>query len=76
MGFETEQELPYDYMLVDSDNLETIQNFNLPKAEKKYFVTSFDLYSLKKGLEILRRNKRTNNINKNTILKRHVGGRR
>ena len=76
LGFEIEQELPYDYMLVDSDNVETIQNFNLPKAEKKYFVTSFDLYSLKKGLEILRRNKRTNNINKNTILKRHVGGRR
>ena len=32
---------------------ERIRQFNLFDADKNYFVTSFDMYSLKKGLEIL-----------------------
>lgn len=45
--------LPYDIILVDADTTERIEKFELDKAEINYFVTSFDVYSLKKGLEIL-----------------------
>ena len=46
-------ELPYDMALLDIDNYESILEFNINNEEKNYFVTGFDLYSLKKGLEIL-----------------------
>ena len=46
-------ESQYDILLVDADTAEKIKGFDLDKAEKKYFVTSFDMYSLKKGIEIL-----------------------
>ena len=52
LGLATEN-LPYDILLVDADDYSKIKEFKLEKAEKNYFVTSFDLYSLKKGLEIL-----------------------
>lgn len=47
------QELEYDYVMFDVDDIEGFQKFRLQEAEKNYFVTSFDNYSLKKGLEIL-----------------------
>ena len=50
----TDQELPYDIALIDTDTEERIEIFDLYGAEKNYFVTSFDLFSLKKGLEVLR----------------------
>ena len=43
----------YDIMLIDTDNNKGFEEFNLEDAEKNYFVTSFDIYSLKKGLEAL-----------------------
>ncbi len=49
-----QKELEYDIALVDVDSIENFRKFNIKNAEKKYFVTSFDLYSLKKGLEILK----------------------
>lgn len=52
LGLEDE-ELPYDIILVDADTIEKIEEFNLLEADKNYFVTAFDLYSLKKGMEIL-----------------------
>ena len=48
----TMNEVPYDILLVDCDSIERIQKFQLEKASKNYFITSFDLYSLKRGLEI------------------------
>ena len=53
LGYSEDEDLPYDIILVDADTQEGIENFELMKAEKNYFVTAFDLYSLKKGLEIL-----------------------
>lgn len=52
LGLE-EEELPYDIILVDADTIEKIEGFDLLEADKNYFVTAFDLYSLKKGMEIL-----------------------
>jgi len=53
LGVSQEQEMEYDVILVDTDNIEGFNNFELKTAQKNYFVTSFDNYSLKKGLEIL-----------------------
>ena len=46
-------DLTYDIILVDCDTEERIEEFQLENAEKNYFVTSFDIYSLKRGIEIL-----------------------
>lgn len=43
----------YDYILIDIDNPSLVEGFELYKSEKNYFVTSSDLYCLKKGLEVL-----------------------
>lgn len=45
-------DLPYDFLLVDADNEERINEFQLEVADKNYFVTSFDIYSMKKGIEL------------------------
>lgn len=43
----------YGYILIDIDNPDMISIFDLNTSESNYFVTAFDLYSLKKGVEIL-----------------------
>lgn len=45
----------YDYMLIDIDNPNLLTSFDVYNANKNYFVTSFDLYALKKGVEVLKR---------------------
>ena len=52
LGIPHEKQLDYEYILIDVDNTEGIQTFKLNEAEKNYFVTSFDIYSLKKGIEV------------------------
>ena len=49
----TTRELSYDIALIDIDNVEKIEKFHMENANINYFVTSFDVYSLKKGLEII-----------------------
>ena len=46
--------LNYDYILIDTDNIQTVNSFLLPRLEKNFFVTSYDEYELQKGLEIFR----------------------
>jgi hypothetical protein len=58
------KELPYDVVLIDADTVEKIESFELEKSERNYFVTSFDVYSLKKGLEILAKLKNPLNLTK------------
>jgi hypothetical protein len=53
LGIPEEKELPYDYVLIDIDNADALESFEINEKTKNYFVTAFDLYSLKKGLEIL-----------------------
>ena len=53
LGQDDKEELEYDIALIDIDSSNVLDNFNMKDAEKNYFVTSFDLFSLKKGLEIL-----------------------
>lgn len=44
-------ELDYDIALIDVDTPEEVKNFELEKFEQIYFVTSFDMYSIKRGVE-------------------------
>lgn len=53
LGMPEEKELEYDIALIDIDASKVFENYGMKDAETNYFVTSFDLFSLKKGLEIL-----------------------
>lgn len=55
IGFTENQKMKYDYALVNVDNQENFDNFNNTDTLKNYFVTSFDLYSIKKGLETIKK---------------------
>ena len=45
----------YDYALIDIDRSGALLDFEMLNSFKNYFVTSFDLYSIKKGLEVLKK---------------------
>ena len=47
------ENLNYDYMLIDIDDEKSIEDFGIEETGKNYFVTRFDIYSLRRGLEIL-----------------------
>ena len=46
-------QLQYDMILIDIDTHEDFIGFDMENADKNYFVTGFDNYSLKKGLEAI-----------------------
>ena len=50
LGLPEHAVLNYDYIFIDSDSLEGINSFNIKTVDKKYFVSGFDAYSLKRGL--------------------------
>lgn len=52
LGIE-DKPLDYDIALLDVDSPEIAKKFDIEKNYKNCFVTGFDLYSLKKGIEIL-----------------------
>lgn len=62
VGFETLEDLDsylgniensYDILLIDVDSYNKFDDFKLIDAERLYFVTAFDSFSLKKGIEII-----------------------
>ena len=53
LGLPEHAVLNYDYIFIDTDSLEGINSFSIKTVDKKYFVSGFDAYSLKRGLEIL-----------------------
>ena len=48
-----EKQLEYDIALIDIDTPDMFVSFNAIKNFNNCFVTAFDLYSLKRGLEVL-----------------------
>ena len=44
-------DLSYDIALIDMDTPYTVRSFKLETFEQIYFVTSFDMYSIKRGIE-------------------------
>lgn len=53
LGLASENEFEYDYAILDIDTYQGYVNFNSKESIKNYFVTSFDVYSLKRGIEAL-----------------------
>ena len=53
LGLSNIEEIQYDYCIIDVDTYEGYSNFECQSAIKNYFVTSFDVYSLKRGIEAL-----------------------
>lgn len=43
----------YDYIFLDIDSPEAMIAFDAKAATRSYFVTGFDVYSLKRGIEVL-----------------------
>lgn len=43
----------YDYIFIDVDSPEDFEGFDIKSADKNFFVTGFDVYSIKRGKEIL-----------------------
>lgn len=54
----------YDYILIDADSQEAMENFEMEKNTKNYFVTSFDTFSIKKGASIFENLKKAMNLTK------------
>ena len=46
-------EFNYDFLLIDIDSNKEIYRMELNSGSKNYFVTGFDGYSLKRGLEVI-----------------------
>lgn len=57
-------ESKYDFVLIDIDRREMFENFDLNPEENNYFVTGFDMYSLKRGMAILKGFNETINLTK------------
>ena len=47
--------LLYDIVLIDTDMAEGVENYEMENCEKIYFATSFDMYSIKRGIELFSR---------------------
>ena len=48
------EDLEYDFILIDIDSIQAFMNYEMENAFKNYFVTSFNIYSIKKGLEVIK----------------------
>ena len=68
-GKTDETTLDYDIILVDTDQAETLETMKLQDDYKNYFVTSFDVYSIKKGLEVIGNSKETISLTRISFVK-------
>ena len=64
MAITEDKKLDYDYILIDIDTKEAFEGFDILYSDRRYFVTSFDVYCLKKGLSILENIKEQTNMTK------------
>ena len=49
-----ENKLEYDYILIDIDSPVSYRNFKITSKDENLFVTGFDLYSLRRGVNIFK----------------------
>ena len=54
-NIEIDEKLEYDFVLIDIDSYRGYYYYGIKTEDKKYFVTSFDLYSLKRGLQVFKK---------------------
>jgi len=43
----------YDYIFIDIDSVQALEQFDIKTADKIYFISGFDNFSLKKGIQII-----------------------
>jgi len=72
-GLKPTEDLKYDMALIDIDTARAYKEFEIKPADKHFFVTSFDLYSLKKGLSVFAQNVDTVNVTKVLFTKDMLG---
>ena len=53
LGLPTVTPFEYDIALIDVDSPQAITSWDIENVDQNYFVTSFEMYSLKKGLEAI-----------------------
>jgi hypothetical protein len=53
LDYTYEDTLNYDMVLIDIDSLVAYQNFDIDPLDEHCFVTGFDLYSIRRGLDVL-----------------------
>lgn len=53
LGLDENEKMEYDFFIIDTDSFEGLSAFGVQSADKVYFVTAFDSYSLRKGIEVL-----------------------
>lgn len=56
--------MKYDYAIINADDGDTFDNFNNTDTIKNYFVTSYDMYSIKRGFETISQIKKPIEITK------------
>lgn len=56
--------LDYDYILIDIDTYRAYYYYGIKPEDKHYFVTTFDLYSVRKGLQVFRKLETSVNVTK------------
>ena len=54
-NIENGKSLEYDYMLIDIDSYRGYYYYQIKAEDKKYFITSFDLYCLRRGLQVFKK---------------------
>lgn len=59
-------ELNYDFIIIDSDNIQTMYSFMIPSMKNVFYVTSFDKFEVEKSKELLA------NVNKPLNLKKVI----
>ena len=52
---QTSEEFDYDYVLIDIDSYRGYVYYQIKEEDIKYFITSFDLYSLRRGLQVFKK---------------------
>lgn len=52
---QTGEEFNYDYVLIDIDSYRGYVYYQIKEEDVKYFVTSFDLYALRRGLQVFKK---------------------
>lgn len=52
----------YDFALIDLDSAEAYHNFDMNKNDSHLFVTNFDVYSMQKGVNVLKGFKELTNV--------------
>ncbi len=62
LGGSPDGSLQYDFVFYDIEEEDLVEGFEIDKCEIKFFVTGFDNYTLKKGLETLNELHEKNNI--------------